>query len=218
MTVTLSALPFAATPVPMAVAHAVQTGIQPLSERGAFPGCVSFDAKSCAAAALRVVKLASAHSSAPADTPAALRSMAALGRNGALHLATPSSAKPGADGIAVRPNERLLSVQGTINGVAGTLLTAVAQRDNPSAPWRMAYTIGAGAVQLRILQQPIAGQPGRFNTTIGPLDPELDFGGFGPPVTRENTGPLVVQSSSGGRSATAMIDGGAVFPAAFRTR
>jgi hypothetical protein len=50
------------------------------------------------------------------------------------------------------------------------------------------------------------------------LDPQLDMSGFGPPVGTGNKGPLVVQPASGGNAATATIDGGAVFHAAFRTR
>jgi hypothetical protein len=163
---------------------------------------------------LRVAQSAPARAAgAPADTPATLRTLAALARTGALELATPLSAKPGADGVAVRPNERFISVQGKINGGSGTLLTAVAERNHANAPWRMTYTIGAGVVQLRIQQDPIAGQPGRFNTTIGPLYPDIDTGGFGPPVRLTNTGPLIVQAGKDGRSATAAIDGKPVFPA-----
>ncbi len=183
------------------------------------PGCAGFDAKACEAAARRIVQQASSTSiqavAAAADTPQALQSMAQLARDGVLHLATPPSVKPGPDGIAARPNERFISVQGTINGMPATLLTAVAERDNAGAAWRYIYTVGAGAVQTRIAQQPIAGQPGRFVTTLGPLDPELDSTGFGSPVTLPNTGPLVVQAADDGRSARATIDGIVVFPASF---
>jgi hypothetical protein len=213
MTVAPSPVSFATTTSPVIAAHAEQPAVHTPVERSTPSGCSSFDAKACRAAAVRVVLQASARmGSAPADTPTALRSIAALAGNGALHLATPRSVKSGPDGIAVRPNERFISVQGTVNGAAGTLLTAVAERDNASAPWRMTYTIGAGAVQLRIQQQPIAGQPGRFNTTIGPLDPAFDFGGFGAPVKLTNTGPLVVQAAKDGGLVTATIDGKVVFP------
>jgi hypothetical protein len=219
MTEALAALPPAVSLATVFTSRATEEGTQAPAERASLPGCVGFSRKACEAAALRVVQSVSARAAGAAtDTPLALRAMAALTQKGVLQSATPSSVKPGADGVAVRPNERFISVWGTINGVRGTLLTAVAERDSANAPWRITYTVGAGAVQLRIQQQPIAGQPGRFKTTIGPLDPELDMSGFGPPVKHENTGPLVVQSASGGRAASATIDGGAVFPAAFRTR
>jgi hypothetical protein len=181
-------------------------------ERSTPAGCASFCTKAGLAVAARIVQQASARNSAPPDTPAALRSMAALARSGALQLATPPSVKPGPDGIAVRSNERFISVLGTINGASGALLTAVAERDTAGTPWRTTYTVGAGAVQMRIQQRPIAGQPGRFSTTIGPLDPAFDFGGFGAPVHLTNTGPLVVQAAHDGRSVSATIDGKAVFP------
>jgi hypothetical protein len=219
MTEALTALPPAVALATLFTSRATEEGTQAPAERVPLPGCVGFSRKACEAAALHVVQSVSARAvGAPADTPAALRAMAALAQKSVLQSATPSFAKPGADGISVRPNERFISVWGTINGVQGTLLTAVAERDNANAPWRMTYTIGAGAVQLRIQQQPIAGQPGRFKTTIGPLDSQLDTSGFGPPVRYDNTGPLVVQSASGRRGAIATIDGGVVFPAAFRTR
>jgi hypothetical protein len=95
-------------------------------------------------------------------------------------------------------------------------LTAVAKRDDANSPWHMTYTVGAGAVQLRIEQRPVAGQPGRFDTTIGPLDAEFDFGRFGAPVQMKNTGPLAIQADKqGGVSAT--IDGKAVFPSSRST-
>jgi hypothetical protein len=214
MSEALSALPSCVALAPPSTPRATQADPQVSAECAPWPGCVGFSRKACEAAALRVVQAASARAAAaPADTPAALRSMAALAQRGVLQRATPSSVKPGQDGIAVRPNERFISVRGTINGALGTLLTAVGERDNANAPWRMTFTIGSGAVQMRIQQQPIAGQPGHFKTTIGPLDPDFDMSGFGPPVQLGNTGPLVVQSARDGRSATATIDGHAVFPA-----
>jgi hypothetical protein len=192
----------------------IHEGKHAFSEVAPLPGCVGFDRKAFEAVALRVLQSASASSTkASADTPAPLRFMAALAQQGILQRATPPSVKPGPNGIAVRANERFISVLGKINGVQSTLLTAVAERDNANAPWRMTYTIGSGAVQMRLQQQPIAGQPGQFKTTIGPLDPDFDMSGFGPPVQLGNTGPLVVQAAKDGRSATATIDGHAVFPA-----
>jgi hypothetical protein len=218
MTGVLSAFPPCVALAPAFTSRAADEGMQAPAERASLPGCNGFDRKACDAAARRVAqsfatRVSARGAGAPADTPAALRAMAALAQEGVLQPATPSSVKPGPDGVAVRPNERFISVLGTINGARNTLLTAVSKRDNASAPWRMAYTIGAGAVQMRIQQQPIAGQPGRFKTTIGPLDADLDLGGFGPPVQLNNTGPLVVQAAADGRSATATIDGEVVFPA-----
>ncbi len=208
--------------LPIARPPNTATGTPPTNETApaaelSSAGCSALDAKTCEAAARHVVQQASAGArrsgAAPADTPTALRSMAALAQKGVLDHATPPSVEPGADGVAVRPNERFISVRGTINDAQSTLLTAVGERDNADAPWRLTYTIGAGPVQMRIQQQPIAGQPGRFITTIGPLDPEFDTAGFGPPVQLDNTGPLVVQAARDGRSATATIDGQRVFPA-----
>jgi hypothetical protein len=142
---------------------------------------------------------------APTDTPTELTTLSALARQGHLTIATPASVKPGADGIADdRPNERFISVKGTVNGQADTLITAVAERDGADAPWRTTYTIGFGP-QLRIEQQPLEGKPGRYQTTIGPLYPDLDLGNFGPAVTLLDTGALQVRVVDGRVSAT--IDG-----------
>jgi hypothetical protein len=156
---------------------------------------------------------ASAQRSSETDNPTSITDVVQLTRSKALEIATPSSYKPGADGVIVKPNERDVTVRGNINGTAGTSLSIIAERATPKAAWNFTYLIGEGGTNAMVITQaPVAGKPGKFKTHFeaspAGMYPKIDAAADA--ANRRfagETGPLRLDKAAAGGGVSATIDG-----------
>jgi hypothetical protein len=178
-------------------------------------GCASAPkARDTERAAMRICS-ASAQRSSETDNPSSITDVVQLTRSKALEVATPSSYRPGTDGVIVRANgnERDITVRGSINGTAGTSLSIIAERATPKAAWNFTYLIGEGGTNAMVVTQtPVAGKPGKFKTHFeaspAGMYPKIDAAADA--ANRRfagETGPLRIDKAATGSGVSATIDG-----------
>jgi hypothetical protein len=150
---------------------------------------------------------------APSQTPALISDLTSLVKAGRLKVTTLRTFTPNAAGVAVKPNEQAITVQGTVNKVPNTSLSVIAERRNANSPWTYTYFVGQGGTNvLMVIQTPINGSEGRFKTVFEAMPARVykqlyaQIKELNADPKMHNTGALQLGKAPGGAGVNASID------------